>query len=122
MSYNILFPFHFLINGDMSGNVTSPAVEIREQDNIGFQFNWTGTAVGTFSIQVSVDHKQDGVGNIMAVGTWITLPISPSVTAAGSADSAYIDINQISAPYIRAVYTRTSGIGTLDGYAVGKGI
>lgn len=122
MAYNILFPFHFLVSGDMSGNITSSVLEIREQDNIGFQLSWTGAPVGAFSVQVSVNHRQDGVGNVTVPGTWVTIPNSPSVSASGSPDGAYIDINQISAPYIRIIYSRVSGSGVLDGHVIGKGV
>lgn len=106
----------------MASSITSSAVEIRNQDNIGIQLNWTGTPVGTFAIQISSDHLEDMEGNVQVAGNWVSLPLSPAVAAAGSADSAYIDLNQLSAQYIRIVYTRTSGTGSLTGIVVGKGV
>lgn len=122
MAYNLLLPVHIIVAGSMGGNITSSPVEVKNQDNIGLQFNWTGSPVGVFTIQISMDYKQDIEGNVMVTGNWVTIPVSPSIAAAGSADSAYVDINQTSAQYMRIVYTRTSGTGTLDAFIDGKGV
>lgn len=122
MSYNYLQPFHFITAQSMTTSSTSVAVEIQEQDNIGIQLNWTGTPNGAFTFQVSADHLQDAQGNIQVAGNWITLTLNPTINAVGAADSAYIDFNQLSARYIRVVYTASSSTGTLDGYVTGKGV
>lgn len=122
MAYNLLFPDHIIVAGDMSASITGPAMEVRNQDNIGFQLNWTGAPVGTFQVQISSDHKQDANGNITVAGNWVTLPLSPAITASGTPDTAYIDINQTSASYIRVNYTRVSGTGTLDAFITAKGV
>lgn len=123
MAYNVLLPEHFLVAGDMSlSSITSSAIETKYQDNIGIQLNWTGTPTGTFDFQVSMDHSQDINGNIKVAGTWVSLPVNPIVAPAGGASSAYVDFNQLSTPYIRVVYTRTSGSGTLQGYTIAKGV
>ena len=123
MSYNLLAPVHAIDAGDMSlTSITSAVVETKLQDNIGIQLNWTGTAAGTFDFQISMDHKEDASGNVQVAGNFVSVPISPAITASGSADSAYVDLNQISAPYFRIVYTKNSGSGTLDAYVNGKGV
>jgi hypothetical protein len=103
----------------MAGNLTSAVTNIEFLDNIGVQFNFTGTPTGTFQVQVSADYSQDQQGNVLNAGNWIGL-LSVLPTASGSADSAYVDLNQLSAPWIRAIYTRTSGTGTLNAYIVAK--
>lgn len=122
MSYNLLLPVHAVTNGSMASSIISTVVEIKNQDNIGVQIQWTGVPVGTFSVQVSMNFFEDINGNIVNPGTWISLPLSPAIAAAGSADSAYVDLNQLSAPYVRVVYTRTSGTGTLNVMINGKGV
>lgn len=122
MSYNLLNPVHIIIAGDMSGNLTSPAVEVKLQDNIGIQMNWTGAPVGTFSFQISMDHKEDIEGNIVTAGNWITLPVQPAIVATGTPDVAYVDLNQQSAMYMRVVYSYISGSGTLNVFVDAKGI
>lgn len=122
MSYNLLQPFKLVSAASMGASVTSPPVEVKLQDNVGFQMNWTGSPVGTFSFQVSMDYLADTNGNVVNAGNWITLPVTPAITAAGVPDVAYVDLNQISATYARVVYTRTSGTGSLTIYADAKGI
>lgn len=120
MSYNLLESFKVVSAGSLGANYTSPAIETAQQDNIGLQMNWTGTPTGVFSIQISMDYAQDYMGNVTNAGNWAT--IVNSITAVGSADVAYVDLNQMSAPYVRVVYTRTSGTGAVDIYVTSKGI
>lgn len=122
MAYNLLLPVHVITNGSMAGNITSAVVEIKNQDNIGIQMIWTGAPVGTFAVQVSMTFQEDSFGNVTNPGTWTSIPLTPAITAAGSGDNAYIDLNQLSAPYVRVVYTRTSGTGTLNAFIDGKGV
>jgi hypothetical protein len=122
MSYNLLNPVHIIVAQSMATSITSAAQETKLQDNLGVQFNWTGAPVGTFGVQVSMDYHQDQEGNITNPGNWTTLPIVPIIIATGSPNTAYIDLNQLSAPYIRVFYTATSGTGTLDAFINGKGV
>lgn len=108
----------------LATSVTSSPTNIEGVDNVGYQINFTGTPTGTFTVEVSADY-QPGTSpheEPINAGNWIALPISPAVTASGAAGSAYIDLNQLSAPWIRIVYTRTSGTGSLDVYVTAKGI
>lgn len=122
MSYNLLQPVKIISQGDMSASITSPAVEIKSQDNVGVQLHWTGTPTGAFDIQISSNHRQDAEGNIQVPGNWISLVLNPTITASGFPDDAYIDLNQMSALYMRTVYAPASGTGNLDAYVVAKGV
>lgn len=112
--------FQNIVNGDMSGDVTSSVTNIEFIDNVGVQLNFTGTPTGTFKIQVSADYKQNSQGVVTNAGNWIDLSFSTTPSASGSASQIYIDMTQLSAPYIRVKYVRASGSGTLNGYIVGK--
>lgn len=122
MSYNLLEPQQIITNGSMAGNLTSTIMEVKQQDNIGIQLNWTGTPVGTFTVLVSMDHVRDIYQNVLVAGNFISLPLSPAITASGSGDIAYIDLNQLSAAYVEVIYTRTSGTGTLNAFITAKGV
>ena len=112
-----------IVNGDMSqASIVSAVSSIAYLDNIGVQLSWTGTPTGTFAIQVSADYQQDQNKNVTNVGNWIPLILSPAPAASGAAGTAYIDLNQLSAPWIRVVYTKTSGTGTLQGFINGKSV
>lgn len=114
--YN-LYPVAVIPTQAVSGNVTSLITDIFNKDNIGYQFIWTGTLAGTFSIQISADYKPT-----TGLGTWTSITLSPVPTAAGTPDNAYVDITQISAPFIRAVFNYSSGSGNLTGTIVGKAV
>lgn len=122
MAYNLLKPYHLIKAVSMAASITSTPVENQYQDNVGIQLTWTGSPTGVFSIQVSVDYAVDAQGNVTNAGNWVTLILSAPIAAVGAGDTAYIDLNQLTAPYYRIVYTRSSGTGTLDGYVVGKGV
>jgi hypothetical protein len=118
---NNLRAFQNIVNGDMSqASITSAVTDIQFLDNIGFQFNFTGTPVGTFSIEVSIDYAQDFNGNVLNAGNWVPVNLMPVPVASGAAGSVYVDLHLVSFPWIRAVYTRTSGSGTLNGFISAK--
>jgi hypothetical protein len=104
-------PFTLMAAGSMSGNLTSDVVKVQTMDNIGVEFVWTGTPTGTINIDISNDQV-----------TWQQITLSPGITPAGGASNAYLEYNQISAPYFRCRYTRTGGTGTLFISVTEKGI
>lgn len=116
--------------GDMSqASVTSTVSNIQMLDNIGLQLSWTSSPVGTFAVQVSADHAQDTEGNVTTAGQWTPITLTYLLSGAITQDTSiptsvgspiYLDLNQLSAPWIRIVYTRTSGSGTLSGYITAK--
>jgi len=112
---NLIPKIKLISQGDMSSDITSPATDIRYVDNISIQLNFTGSPVGTFSIQGSLDYSpglsDDPVAN---PGTWVDLTLSATPTASGAADQILIDMNQVPFPYIRVKYDATSGTGALD--------
>lgn len=116
-----LAPYKVIDAASMGASLTSTVTNIQYLDNVGVQLNFTTSdAVGTFQVQVSMDYSQDAAGNVLNAGNWVTLTLNPSPTSASATDHIYIDINQVSAPYMRVTYTRTSGTGTLTAYITGK--
>lgn len=122
--------FQNIIAGDMSASsITSTVSNIEQLDNIGLQLSWTDAPVGSFQIQVSIDHAQDINGNVTVPGSWTPLVVSylsgGTLSQATSISTSvgspiYVDLTQLSAPWIRVVYTRTSGTGTLSGFITAK--
>lgn len=108
--------------GDGSGDLVGAVTCIQWLDNIGYQINMVGsTMTGVFDVEVSADYQQDDQGNVMNAGNWVALPLSPTATVTGGAPTnIYIDVTQISAPYIRLVYTSTSGTGTVAAFITAK--
>lgn len=116
--------------GDMSAaSITSQITSIQFLDNVGIQINFTGAPVGIFQVEVSADHAQDLNENVTVIGQWTPILLSYKSggvmvtenfvpTSVGS--PIYLDLNQLSAPYIRLVYTRTSGTGVMDAFITAK--
>lgn len=121
---NELLKLALFTSASMTGTsvLTSPVVQINYLDNVGVQLHFTGTPTGTFAVQVSADHAQDASGNVTVAGNWVAISLTPSPVAAGAADDIYIDLNQLSAPWLRVQYTNASGAGTLSGWATAKSV
>ncbi len=130
---NQLLSFQSIAAGAMTGTstLTSAVTDIRFLDDVGYQFVWTGFPVGSFSIQVSADYLQDINGNVQNAGNWVSLIMtywngaafittSSIPTSVGS--PIYIDLALLSAPWIRAQYTNTSGTGVLTATITAKEI
>lgn len=119
---NSLSRFQIVSAGDQSqATVTSSVTNIQNLDNIGIQFNvLTGTASGTLDVQVSADHQE--VNNVVkTAGNWVSLGSSYQVTiTSGSPANVYFDLSQLSAPFVRLLWTKSGGTGTFDAFIVGK--
>jgi hypothetical protein len=89
---------------DMSqASVTSNVTRTEYLDNVGIILSWTGTSpVGTLAIQASTDNT-----------TWVALDFGSTISISGNTGTHILNINQVPFSYLRAVYTKTSGTGTL---------
>jgi len=118
---NILAPFPIIEDGDMSlASLTSEITNIQYLDNIVIELDFTGTPTGTFEVQGSLSFERDIYGNVTNPGNWTALNLVSSPVASGVAGTILIDMNQLSFPYIRVVYTRTGGTGVLNALIGGK--
>jgi hypothetical protein len=114
-------PFPAILNGNMSGNITSKASLVPNLSMMSYAYSWTGTApVGTVSIQVSNDYSINPNGSVNNPGTWTTIWFNLNGTPAmsapvtGSPGNGFIDVDATGAYAIRTIYTFTSGTGTLQ--------
>lgn len=107
---NVLPPYKALSAGDLSqATVASSATNIEGYDNVAIQINATGTPTGTFSVQGSVDNTN-----------WIAIDLPTAPTLSGAADQILVNLAALAFPYIRTVYTKTSGTGAADVWITGK--
>lgn len=121
-SKNALGPYHLMNAVSMGASATSSAVGIQYLDNVAIQLNFTGTPTGTFAVQGSLDYSQTSTGTVINAGNWIPLTLASSPVASGAAGTILLDLNQLSFPWVRVVYTRSSGTGTLDSYISAKAV
>ena len=111
-----LAPFKILSAQSLAGDSASTPSNIQLTDNVGIQIDVTGSPVGTFNVQVSLDYARDAEGNVTNAGTWATI----TTQALSAAGNTYININQCAAPWIRLQYVHTSGSGAADAWITGK--
>jgi hypothetical protein len=101
---NVLKNWLAISNGDMSGDITSPATAISYLDNVGIQVSWTGTApVGVINVQASNDSG----------ATWTDMSFTPSPAVSGASGSILLSATGVPYTDLRVQYIRTSGTGTL---------
>ncbi len=109
--------------------LTSAVTDITTMDDIGIQFDWTSSPVGNFQVQISANHAQDAQGNVTVAGTWVpviftfwngTVFVTSSSIPTSVGTPIYLDCSFLSAPWIRCIYTNTSGSGVLNAVICGK--
>lgn len=106
--------FSGVVGGIMTGtnSISSESTDIRNQDNVGLDISWTGTPVGTISVQCSVDNV-----------TFRDLTFDPVLAQpAGSAGGYLVNLNQVPFIYVRVAYTNASGVGVLLANIVAKDV
>lgn len=107
----------------LSTSITSKVTDIMYKDNINYQYIWTGTLAGNFSVQTSSDYRPNpnGDGSLppLVAGSWDDVPIT-GASAVGSPNSGTIELNNLGANFIRTIFTRTSGTGNLTIMISGK--
>lgn len=117
----ILSPFPVITNGDMSGNIISAVTVIQNSSMLSYDISWAGTApVGVMSVQVSNTYSQYADGTVRNAGNWTTLTLSAPPAVSGNTGNGFIDVDATGAFAIRLVYTRTSGVGTMNATISGK--
>lgn len=120
---NILLPSQVITGGDMStATVTSLVTTITGLDNLSYQLVWTGSPVGTFDLQGSNTYAPGIGGTVLNAGTWTSVTLSPAPVASGSGGNLLLNLDGLGFAYVRMVYTKTSGTGTLNGTIAGKGV
>lgn len=111
-----------IVDGNMaSASLTSRVTIIQELSMVSYAFSWAGTApVGAISVEVSNDYSQNSDGSVKNSGTWTAITFSlggssvSSAPVSGNTGNGFIDIVETAAYAMRAKYTKTSGVGTLQ--------
>src|SRR4051812_28064818 len=101
----VLEPVLFQSAMSLAATGSSNTIKIKYANLAGIQLNWTGTPTGTINLQGSLDDS-----------TYVTMTLSAAIAPAGSADTGLIDILDTAMPYLKILYTRTSGTGSMNIY------
>lgn len=99
----------------LAANYTSPPLITQQDFGVYIQAVWTGTPVGTFKLQTSNSYQPGGAvpggGPAAAAGSWDDYP-SSSQDSTGVTSCSW-NVADIFFPWVRVVFTSTSGTGTL---------
>lgn len=119
---NVLKPISLITDQSMGGNVTSKVINTQFLNEAYLQLLFTGTPTGTFTVETSGDYVPDDEFRTSPpnAGNWDALDLGTTLSATGAAGTISIDITLSAVPYLRVVYTRTSGTGTLNAKISGK--
>ncbi len=127
MSAKRSLPAYPLLTAQALGaSFNSPPTKILYIDNVGYEIDVSSASSlnGVFTIQVSASYDEDDQGNVIKAGIWTTVQypntdtnVSATVTSNGS---VYFDLNQLSAPWARLVWTSSDGTGTANVFVCGK--
>lgn len=120
MQKNAIVQKHLVVDGDMSGSITSEAINLLRMDRASLHLIFTGTPTGDFAVEASGDYREDSAGNPQIAGTWTPITLSPAPVASGSPDDIFIDLTVTAAPWVRLTYTPTAGTGTLNAHLSAK--
>lgn len=118
-------PVQIITSGDMSqSTVTSLGLDMNQMVLASIQAVYTGSPVGTLKLQISNDivSAPPGGGTNLAslVTNWSDYTGSSlSISAAGDFTYNLLDIGY---RWLRLVYTKSSGTGTINATFCGKGI
>lgn len=103
------------LNKSLGANYTSPPLYLSEHYALQIQAVWTGSPVGAFVLQTSLNYQPGGNGQgggpAPVAGNWDTYPNS-SISSSGF-NSCTWDIPASGIRWIRVMYTSSSGSGTL---------
>lgn len=109
-------PYRVLSSGDLSADLSSPAVDMLSLPFGAIELVWTGDAVGVFSVDGSIDN----VPNASDVVNWY--PTNTDVNnPAGASSSTLVNLSGVGFRWIRVSYVSTSGTGALNVTFFGKG-
>lgn len=106
--------FALLTAADLSFSQTSNPLFVEDYDRGSIQATFSGSPVGTVSLQISNDQGVNPTSNpadVKGVVNWTTLPAyTQAISASGS---VVWSLEEITWSWARISYTRTSGTGSL---------
>ncbi len=117
-------PFLIVSSVSVSGatTFTSSASGVIYRDSIGYQVNWSGTPIGTFQINGSLDYnpgtpQSNGALN---AGSWVT--ITSQAVGSGTSQPVLFNLNQLAAPWTQFQFVSSTSSGTLAVYVTAKSL
>jgi len=101
----------------MTTSIIGTPTIIQRLPGISYDISWTGSPVGTFSVEVSNTYQLSATGQVINAGNWTILPTSSFTgtypVAIGAPGNGFLDVVGTEAYAVRLIYNATSGSGSL---------
>jgi hypothetical protein len=100
---------------DLAASITSNPISVEHIVNYAIQLVFTGSPVGTFKLQASLDEGRPSSSSESSRSFKITnwTDIANSSQAISAAGDIMYNVENAGYNWVRVVYTRSSGTGTL---------
>lgn len=113
---SVVAGFPMIQSGDLSANITSEIVSVKNLDNASIIVTWTGaTPIGVLTVEA----RNNGKGGATPE-PWYTLDMGAAITISGNSGNHQLIFNLLPFTDLRLIYTATSGTGTLDAVITSK--
>lgn len=96
----------------VTASFNSTPTSLKKLDNVSYQYNVTGSLVGTVSVQTSNDYVQNSDGTTNFAGNWVTIPSFSGVIS--SAGQGVLELVTMPSLWIRTAFTYNSGSGSMN--------
>lgn len=107
----LMMPPAIIVNSQsLAASFNSPILPVYQADSMVLQVNYTGAPVGSLDVQESLDYNpSSGAGNFVSI-----TPLTQAIP--GAVSPILIETSAGLGGYLRIVYTRTSGTGSMSVY------
>jgi len=106
-----------VLNGAVTGDITGATIDTGQVFNASFHAYFSASCGGTFFLQASNDAPPSGY-NALVSGTqwtptnWVAIPNQTATITSGGA--ALLTVTNCCYRWVRAMYTHSSGTGTMN--------
>ncbi len=119
---NVYFKADLLLDaGNMAGSLVSKGFDLQEVDTYAIQAAYSGSPNGTLKLQISLDIVEAGPESDPAANVVNWNDYTYSALNIASAGGFIWKIDKGPERWVRLIYTRNSGSGTLNVNVTGKG-
>lgn len=113
----------YISETSVGADVTGIALNMNKFTGFHLHIKTTGTLAGTFTLQETGDTTMEKTTNVAAqaaLASWVTNPDVAFVNPSGSPDENAYHIGGFRAPWMRLVFTYSSGSGNLTVWFTAK--
>jgi hypothetical protein len=109
---NTISAFPMLDQADASSDVISLPTDVKNLDNASIRVTWTGTPIGTLTVQAQQEKSDTSAAQDAA--SWFDIDLGATIAIDANETDHQLIFTQLPFDKIRLSYTSTSGTGTIS--------